>query len=222
MSFVIDIIKQLWLNKCGIKAPNVKFELMSRIGTASSFEGNNRVGKYSLICGKVGKYTYFGSNVKLVGTIGRFCSISSWVQIISGRHPVRAPYVATSPMFFAKNTPFGLSFVQEQMFEEFAYADKENKIQVIIGNDCWIGYGVSLVGGVKVGDGAVVLANATVTKDVPPYAIIGGVPAKVLGYRYDTATIDKLLAMKWWDKEESWIKQNALAFSNIDTFLRLR
>jgi acetyltransferase-like isoleucine patch superfamily enzyme len=194
---------------------------MSRIGTGSSFEGNNRVGKYSLISGKVGKYTYFGSNVKLVGTIGRFSSISSWVQIISGRHPIKAPYVATSPMFFAKSTPLGHSFVQKQLFEEFAYADEDNKVQVIIGNDCWIGYGVSIVGGVIIGDGAVVLANATVTKDVPPYAIVGGVPAKVLGYRYDAATIEKLLAVKWWDKEDSWIKENAMAFSDIDAFLKL-
>ena len=220
MLSIIRLIKQFWFNKYCIKAPNVKCDLLSRIGTGSSFEGNNYIGKYSLIWGNVGKYSYFGDHVKLVGTIGRFTSISSWVQIISGRHPIKAPYVATSPLFYAKNTPFGHSFVQEQLFEEFAYADTNNKIQVIIGNDCWIGYRASIVGGVKIGDGAVVLANATVTKDVPPYAIVGGVPAKVLGFRYDAETIETLLAMKWWNKEESWIKNNALAFSDIDAFMK--
>lgn len=220
MMNIINVIKQFWGNKHCIKAPNVKFDLLSRIGTGSSFEGNNYVGKYSLIWGAVGKYSYFGDHVKLVGNIGRFTSISSWVQIISGRHPMKSPYVATSPLFFAKKTPFGHSFVQKQLFEEFAYADTKNKIQVIIGNDCWIGYGVSIVGGVKIGDGAVVLANATVTKDVPPYAIVGGVPAIVKGYRYDAVTIEKLLEMKWWNKDESWIKEHALTFSDIDAFMK--
>lgn len=71
--------------------------------------------------------------------------------------------------------------------------------EVIIGNDVWIGAGVFIKGGIKIGDGAVIAAHAVVTKDVPPYAIVGGVPAKILKYRFTDDVIRKLLDLKWWD-----------------------
>ena len=77
-----------------------------------------------------------------------------------------------------------------------------------VGNDVWIGENVFFQGGVIIGDGAVVLAGAVVTKDVPPYAIVGGVPAKVLKYRYDEETIKFLLSIKWWDKDVNWLRDN--------------
>lgn len=215
-----SLIRQLYINKYRIKASNVKFRLLSRIGDDSTFEGNNRVGKYSFFSGNMGLYSYIGDNVMLMGvTIGRYTSISSNVRIINGRHPIKAPFVSSSPVFYSIRTPLGCSFVQKQLFEEYAYVDKENRIQVIIGNDCWIGYGVSIIGGVTIGDGAVVLANATVTKDVPPYAIVGGIPAKVLGYRYDENTISHLNKMQWWGKDEDWIANRRDRFNDIRVFL---
>ena len=215
------LVKQLFINKWRIKAPNCKFGLLSRVGNESYFEGNNRVGKMSFVNGRFGKYTYVGDNVTLFdANIGRFTSISSNVHLVNGRHPIKSPYVSTSPVFFAKQTPFGVSFVQESIFEEYSFLDKDKSIQVIIGNDCWIGYGVSIVGGIRISDGAVVLANATVTKDVPPYAIVGGVPAKVIGYRYDDEIIEKLLSLRWWDKDDAWIVQRASKYCDLDQFLK--
>lgn len=75
--------------------------------------------------------------------------------------------------------------------------------------------------GVTISEGGVVLAGAVVTKDVPPYAIVGGVPAKVIGYRYSEDVIKKLLKIQWWNNNEQWLKDNALLFSNIDSFLKI-
>ena len=216
------IIRQLLINKLRIKSPNVKFGLLSRIGDDSSFEGNNCVGKFSFVNGCIGVNSYIGDNVMLIGCwVGRYTSISSNVHIINGRHPLKSPYVSTSPVFYTKHTPINFSYVEEQLFEEYVFADPERKTPIIIGNDCWIGFGVSIVEGVTIGDGAVVLSNATVTKDVPPYSIVGGVPAKVLGYRYDENTIEKLLTIKWWNKDELWIKKNVQLFLNIEEFIKL-
>lgn len=214
----MSIIKQLIFNKRRYKN-TVKFGLLSRILDDAIFENNVVIGRNSLIWGEVGKYTYCGNNCVLFGKIGRFCSISSDVRVINGRHAFKHPFVSTSPLFFSLHTAFGFSFVSSQKYEEYIYADSVNKYPVVIGNDCWIGGGASIIEGVTIGDGAVVLANATVTKDVPPYAIVGGVPARVIGYRYPEEIINKLLALKWWDKDEEWIMKNAELFSDLDAFL---
>lgn len=217
-----SLIRQLLINKYRIKAPNVKIGFLSRIGDGSLFEGNNRIGKLSFFQGSLGKFSYVGNNVRIIGClVGRYTSISSNVHIVNGKHPITHPFVSTSPVFYSRSNPLGCTIVQEQLFEEYAYVDEKKKIQIIIGNDCWIGYGVSIVGGVSIGDGAVILANATVTKDVPSYAIVGGVPAKILGYRYDEMTRNALISKLWWNKEDSWIKENAYAFSDINHFLTL-
>ena len=100
-----------------------------------------------------------------------------------------------------------------------SYADKEKRYAVEIGNDCWLGERVFIVGGVRIADGAVVLANAVVTEDVPAYAIAGGVPAKIIGERYDKETITRLLEMKWWDKDTKWLAENAEKMCNIEELL---
>ena len=218
---MIDVLRQLFFNRWRQKGLDVKFGFLSRIGDGTVFEGHNRVGRLSAVMGMVGKYSYFGNNCRFMGRIGRFSSISSNVRTIHGRHAYKAPFVSTCPIFYSKNDPIGAHWIKESVFDEYNYADKEKKDVVVIGNDCWIGYGVSIVAGVTIGDGVVVLANATVTKDVPPYAIVGGVPAKIMGFRYDDATIMQLLAMKWWDRDENWVKENVHNFSNLDEFLKL-
>src|SRR5690606_29947135 len=90
---------------------------------------------------------------------------------------------------------------------------------VKIGNDVWIGEDAIIMGGVKIGDGAIIAARAVVTKDVPPYSIYGGVPAKLIKYRFDNYIIKKLLAIKWWDLEESWIRENYYLFHDAEKFI---
>ncbi|NCC18133.1 MAG: CatB-related O-acetyltransferase [Bacteroidia bacterium] len=114
-------------------------------------------------------------------------------------------------MFYSLLKQTGTTFAEYQNFEEI-------KPKIVIGNDCWIGDRVYLIGGVNVGDGAVILSGAVVTKDIPPYSIVGGVPARVLKYRYDEETINYLLKVKWWNKPIDWIKNNWELFSDMDKF----
>lgn len=112
--------------------------------------------------------------------IGRYCSIGKNFQCVSTHHDYKA--ISTHPLFCS----------------QFSRGD------ILIGNDVWIGMNVTIMDNVKIGDGAVVAASAIVTKDVPPYAIVGGNPAKIIKYRFDSATIERLIKSQWWllDKEE--------------------
>ena len=103
------------------------------------------------------------------------------------------------------------------MFKEHMFVDNDNKWIVNIGHDCWIGEHVFMVGGVTVNNGAVVLAHAVVTKDVPPYAIVGGIPAKVIGYRYDEETIAFLLKKCWWNNEIKWFEKHWMLLNDMNS-----
>lgn len=105
------------------------------------------------------------------------------------------------------------TFAQKQLFNEILPP-------VEIGNDCWIGDRVEIVGGKKIGDGAVVLTGAVVTEDIPPYAVVGGVPARILKYRFNSQTISSLLSIAWWDFPLSWFEENSSQLCNIDVFLQ--
>lgn len=193
---------------------SLRFNSSVRVGQGSTFEGANTIGHDSYFSGKMGYGTYICNDCSITGNIGRFCSIAPEVKISLGIHPINEPYVSTSPMFFSLRKQTGETFAQKQFFEEL-------KDPIEIGHDCWIGQRAFIVGGVKIGTGAVVLAGAVVTKDVPPYAIVGGVPAKVLKYRYDQETIDFLLRTEWWNMPIDWIRENYEIFSDIDKFKRV-
>ena len=90
---------------------------------------------------------------------------------------------------------------------------------MVIGNDVWIGHGAVLLAGVKVGDGAVIAAGAVVTKDVEPYAVVGGVPAKTIRYRFPAEQIEKLLTLRWWERPESTLRRLALLASDPNAFI---
>lgn len=94
----------------------------------------------------------------------------------------------------------------------------DNKGDIVIGNDVWIGYEAVIFSGVTIGDGAIIGTRALVTKDVPPYTVVGGVPAKPIKRRFDEETTEKLLNLKWWDFDEEKIKRNisAIRLGKID------
>lgn len=191
----------------------VHYNFTTEISSTSSFEGANVIGANTKFCGNMGYGTYMCNDCSIIGNIGRFCSIAPEVKNTIGIHPISEPYVSTSPMFFSLRKQTGKTFAKKQLFEEL-------KDPIEIGHDCWIGQRAFIVGGVKIGIGAVVLAGAVVTKDVPPYAIVGGVPAKVLKYRYDDDTIKFLLKSEWWNRPIDWLEANYELFCDIDEFKR--
>ena len=191
----------------------------SEISLCNHYEGCNAIGKNTIFHGDIGFGSYIGSSSVISAQIGRFTSISSQVITESGTHPYTYPYASTSPIFYSTLKQCGESWSDKQYFDEFRCYDSAGH-SVKIGNDCWIGERALIVGGVEIGNGAVVLANSVVTKDVPPYAIVGGVPAKIIKYRYSQEDIEFLTNLKWWDKSISEIKNIAHLIRDIDALKR--
>lgn len=218
-TFLYRVLLYLW-HKCNNR-DYVKFWFSTHMSYRCSFEGMNMVGKRTLFYGDLGYGSYIGDNSLVSACIGRFTSIGPGFTYINATHAYKSPFVSTSPLFYSLKKRFPKirkSFAEKQIIDEFHYYDKDKEIVNKIGNDCWIGSNVTIIGGVEINDGAVVLAHAVVTKDVPPYAIVGGVPAKVIGYRYDKDTISFLLKTKWWNNSEDWFEKNWALFCDIDSF----
>lgn len=215
--FIIDIartIKHFFRGKFNVFRANMKEGVIvsytANVGNETKFEGYNKINKHVTFFGTIGLGSYIGNNSVInSANIGRFTSIAPYVQINCGKHPYKAPFVSTSPCFVSVLGQCGFTLTKEQRFEELTESVK-------IGNDCWIGQRVFISGGVSIGDGAVVLAHAAVVKDVPPYAIVGGVPAKVIGYRYDEETIELLKQIKWWKHDILWLKQHIEIMTDIE------
>lgn len=191
----------------------------ARVVKGSVLEGLNRVANRTYFQGYMGLGSYIGTDCHVSARVGRFSSIAPQVTTSDGIHTYREPYVTTSPMFFNRRHLDGMSFATRDTLANIRHADDVcGGVAVSIGNDCWIGQGVFMAGGVTIGDGAVVLAGAVVTKDIPPYAIAGGVPAEVKGYRYDPATIEMLLRVRWWEMPEEWLRENWEMLNDMERF----
>lgn len=217
--FIKRIIKYIylklkWKGKC-------KFSPSTNISLHSTFEGMCQIHPHTTFHGHIGIGSYIASYCSLSAEIGRFTSIAPFVRCNNGTHPYKEPFVSTSPCFFSSENyklQCGFTFAKRQLIQEMRYYDEKKKIGVKIGSDCWIGEGAFLVGGIVIADGAMILAHAVVTHNVPPYAIVGGVPAKVLGYRYDEETIQFLLKAQWWNKSIQWLQDNWELFSDLKKF----
>lgn len=168
---------------------------------------------------KFGICSYVSPNSKICGCIvGKYSSIGPNVLISDcGKHPTR-DYVSIYPGFYSNLSPFTKHFVNRCIFDEFTYLDNEGH-SFLIGNDVWVCENVVVLPGIKIGDGAIVAAGAVVTKDVPPYAIVGGVPAKIIRYRFSDNQIQFLEKLKWWDKDVRWIEAHAQYFNSIDLLM---
>lgn len=143
-------------------------------------------------------YQYPVNGDKLI--IGKFCSIACGAKFLftSGNHSLKSLSNYTFPIFFD----------EWDLDSKNITSAWDNKGDTVIGNDVWIGYDAIIMPGVKIGDGAIIGTRAVVTKDIPPYTIVGGVPAKPIRKRFDDKTIEKLLSIKWWNWDKEKIKQN--------------
>jgi acetyltransferase-like isoleucine patch superfamily enzyme len=140
---------------------------------------------------EIHSYTYLGKNCLVQNTsIGKFCSIANDVLIGLGNHPL--DLLSTSPLFYRINNPLHISLMKTDR-------DIVEYKPISIGNDVWIGTRSIIMDGVSIGHGAVIAANSAVTKDVPPYAVVGGVPAKIIKYRFPAEKIASIIKSKWWD-----------------------
>lgn len=148
---------------------------------------------------EIGSFSYVLSTLPTDTTIGRYTSIASNVTTFGEGHPVS--HFSTSPVFYKKDIfPFSANEKESKssLFQKQEWHYHTIRRPITIGNDVWIGQDVVLKDGITIGDGAIIGQGALVTKDVPPYAIVGGVPAKIIRYRFEGKTVEKLQASKWW------------------------
>jgi acetyltransferase-like isoleucine patch superfamily enzyme len=177
----------------------------------SVFEGYNVLFKNVMVsfC-SLGAHTYIQKNSTIFNAeIGRYCSIASNVSIAPGIH--KSNGVSTHPSFYLNDTPLIKVFSAKNLFV--------TSTRVTIGHDVWIGEKAIIIDGVTIGTGAIIAAGAVVTKDVEPYAVVGGVPAKLIKYRFSTEIIYELLKSEWWNFSLSWFEKNFSKMQDINVFL---
>ena len=145
----------------------------------------------------MGAFSYSNGNIWTIlnAKFGRYCSIASQVHILEGKHPVDA--VSTSPYHYS--VYYGKSSIPEEYVYKRKTVFNHSYGRTLVGNDVWIGSHTTIRAGIKIGDGAVIAGGSNVTKDVPPFAIVGGNPAKIIRYRFSDEICSRLLASQWWD-----------------------
>lgn len=144
--------------------------------------------------GSVGAYTFLRDDVRIAGQvshIGRFCSIAPGVVMGDSNHPTE--WLSTHSFQWGEG-----SWIPSKALSRFNTPIERKGLRTLIGSDVWIGANAIILPGVTVGDGAIIAAGSVVSRDVPPYAIVGGVPARVIRFRFDEKTIERLITVRWW------------------------
>ena len=207
------------------KNPTLSLSIKSKLRESLVFGNNVSIGKNTLVSNttignnvtiqhdcclinvSIGDFSYISSGTQLdLMQIGKFCSLGPQILGGCGGHPM--DLVSTNPVFFSTFTQSGITFATKDCFEDRA--------NIIIGHDVWIGARAFIKDGVKVGNGAIVAAGAIVVKDVPSYAIVGGTPAKVIRYRFPPEVIQELLIIQWWNWSVEKLQDAGCYFSNND------
>ncbi|PWB34955.1 transferase [Pseudomonas sp. SDI] len=192
MKYFKNLYWKGWIRKrdCKLAGGLPSLSRKSRLVMESTAE----LGRVSIVSHalSVGAHTYIrsGGVLEVVSSIGRYCSIG--VDVFVGQEK------ATHPADWVSSHPF--------QFTDTALRYDPELVPATIGHDVWIGRGAMVLEGVSVGTGAIIATRALVTRDVPPYAIVAGVPAKIIRYRHSPEIIERLLASQWWELDYEWLK----------------
>lgn len=179
--------------------------LESKIDKTSKLESGT-----SFINSSMARHSFCGYDCSIINAeIGSFCSIASNVRIGGIAHPVH--FVSTSPVFLSH---------KDSIKAKFASHDYLPILKTLIGHDVWIGEGAIIKAGVSIGPGAVVGMGSVVTKDVPPYAIVAGNPARVIKSRFSVEVIQALLKTEWWNKSDAELVQIGKYVDSPEKFIR--
>ncbi len=215
---------------CRAQNPTLSLSISSKLRRNLIFGNNVSIGKNTLVSDiivgnnvtvqhdcclinvLIGDFSYVSSGTQLDLTqIGKFCSLGPQILGGCGGHPT--DLVSTNPVFFSTFSQSSVTFAEKDCFQE--------KKDIIIGHDVWIGARAFIKDGVKIAHGAIVAAGAVVVKDVPAYAIVGGTPAKIIRYRFPPEVIQELLLIQWWDWpiEKLYNARSYFNTNNIQSFI---
>ena len=200
-----------------LNSPNIPKGKTVGYSLVRSEKANTKLGRnaavhppYFLHNVQLGDYSYVAKNCTITRcVIGKFCSIGPNFCCGLGLHPTNG--VSTAPMFYSVAKQNGVTLCKENKTKEFKKS--------VIGNDVFVGANVTVLDGVRIGDGAVIGAGAVVIDNIPPYAVAVGVPAKVVKYRFDEATIKAMLEKQWWNGSDEELKEVERNFWDVEAFL---
>lgn len=193
------------LNRLKKQYQNKKISILMFYDKESVVSNKSRIQRFVILrkC-VVSDYSYIGYNTNIYNaSIGKFCSISKDVCIGLPSHPTK--FISTSPLFVNVQNGTGYSWSKQDLFNSVPE-------KVVIGNDVWIGMKSTIMGGITIGNGAIIAAHSVVTKDVPPYAIVGGVPSKIIKYRFNDSIIETLQKSEWWNRSDDFLQKNIISF----------
>ena len=198
----------------------VQFDIGAYADRKTQLEGHNSLGMDVFLSEVyMGYASYVADFSKLFRThIGKYTSIGQNVSTAVGKHPV-SENISTSPTFFSMDPRNRLQYASRQVYDETGVL-QDGMYSIVIGNDVWIGNNVTMLSGITIVDGAIIGAGSVVTKDVEPYAVYVGNPARKIKYRFGEEEIQKLLQLQWWNRDEAWLKEQAQCFADPQRFFK--